>query len=285
MATKKKTKKSTISQQKYLVTSTLVVILFIALIVSLVHRESLYELPLESEETSFLYVQTAEFGSLVPSSDGHWTLTLNDVSPNTIYFSDRPARETGQEPTGDFVADWDVGEESFAEVPPNAALEFIDSTSESRILVLELMNLEYDEELNTIQYEVIILDGDSSDEMTYDNFNQAVLFIDSTYKHYTCDCEIEDGENTCTCRYDYNLKSSATKEFRVTCKHGKYTDIGVADRRKDTTCTTHFMTASFGGDYTSKSCTNWSPTANDHVTVKAICTDDDPRWPGDDSDE
>ena len=144
------------------------------------------------------------------------------------------------------------------------------------------MNPEYNDESKTLQYEVIILDGDPTHDIVDGlSFGATALFIDSTYKHYTCDCEIKSGD-TCTCRYDYNLKSSATKEFRVTCKHGKYTDIGVADRRKDTTCTAHFMTKSFGGDYTSKSCTNWSPTANDHVTVKAICTDDDPRWPGDD---
>ena len=237
-----------------------------------------------ANEVGLLYVQTADSGSLTPTdADGVWRLTLNDVSPDTVYFSDRPARETGRESTENFIASWGEGENSFADTPPNAALDITNSDGDQTVLVLELMNADYSPDTATVIYEVIILDGDPTHDVVDGlSFGAAALFIDSTYKHYTCDCEIKGGGDTCTCRYEYNLKPSASKEFRVTCKNTTYTDIGIADRRKDTTCTTHFMTKSFGGNYTSKTCTNWSPTANDNVTVKAICTEDDPRWPGDD---
>ena len=54
---------------------------------------------LEAEESMF--VQT----SRGMSSDGT-TLTLNDVTPSTLYFSDRPKRVVGHMSTADFVVLW-----------------------------------------------------------------------------------------------------------------------------------------------------------------------------------
>ena len=74
---------------------------------------------LEAEQSMF--VQTAH--SL--SSDGT-TLTLNDVTPSTLYFSDRPKRIVGHMTTTDFVELWGEGDNRFEEDPPNAVLAFLD---------------------------------------------------------------------------------------------------------------------------------------------------------------
>ena len=65
----------------------------------------------------FLFVQTAHRVTLNNSR-----ITLHDVSPTTLFFSDRPERITGHEGTEMFVDNWSKGSNSFAKNPPNAAL-------------------------------------------------------------------------------------------------------------------------------------------------------------------
>ena len=48
------------------------------------------------------------------------TLTLQDVAPSTLYFSDRPERVVGHMTTEQFVEQWTEGPNSFFEDPPNA---------------------------------------------------------------------------------------------------------------------------------------------------------------------
>ena len=55
------------------------------------------------------------------------TLTLQDVSPSTLYFSDRPERVVGHLTTQQFVEQWTEGPNSFAEDPPNAVLSYVDA--------------------------------------------------------------------------------------------------------------------------------------------------------------
>ena len=59
--------------------------------------------PQGSEMTELLFVQTAH---AVELKDG--MLRLSAVNPVTIFFSDRPERIVGHEPTEDFVAQWAV---------------------------------------------------------------------------------------------------------------------------------------------------------------------------------
>ena len=53
------------------------------------------------------------------------TLTLQDVSPSTLYFSDRPERVVGHMTTEQFVEQWTEGPNSFFEDPPNAVLAYV----------------------------------------------------------------------------------------------------------------------------------------------------------------
>src|SRR5262245_2992908 len=70
-----------------------------------------------SASAQLLFVQTARGVSF---EDGR--LTLHDVSPTTLFFSDRPKRLAGHVTTLRFLADWDDGKDSFASDPPNATL-------------------------------------------------------------------------------------------------------------------------------------------------------------------
>ena len=87
-----------------------------------------------------MFVQTARG----MSSDGK-TLTLNEVTPSTLYFSDRPKRVVGHMATADFVDLWGEGDNSFEEDPPNAVLSFLepgDQAPEDAIVVIEQPRLE-----------------------------------------------------------------------------------------------------------------------------------------------
>jgi hypothetical protein len=93
---------------------------------------------LEAEESMF--VQTARG----ISNDGT-TLTLNDVTPSTLYFSDRPKRVVGHMTTAEFVDLWAEGDNSFEEDPPNAVLAFLepgDQAPEDAVVVIKQPRLE-----------------------------------------------------------------------------------------------------------------------------------------------
>jgi hypothetical protein len=93
---------------------------------------------LQAQEAMF--VQTAH----AATSDGA-TLTLEDVTPSTLYFSDRPQRVAGHMATTDFVDLWAEGENSFETDPPNAVLAFLeggDEAPEDAVVVIRDPRLE-----------------------------------------------------------------------------------------------------------------------------------------------
>ena len=219
-----------------------------------------------STEPTFLYVQTAHSGSLSPEqADGKRILTLNDVSPVTVYFSKEPDRITGHEPTEEFVLEWSKGENSFSSNPPNAALDISEKNSQN-IIVLELIQVKYDPQAKTLEYQVKFLDETVG---TFpETFNEATLFIDSTHKDYHCDCN-SSSSRTCKCKYKYTLGKSSTKEFRAYCDDEIFNDetIVFSGRKKGTSCTA----AVYWQDYATRSCTNWSPMVRDEINVTVYC--------------
>ncbi|MFA6034438.1 MAG: hypothetical protein WC889_16175, partial [Myxococcota bacterium] len=80
----------------------------------------------DTQNTQYLFVQTAPTGSLklLDESKGLYLLSLRNVATSTVYFSERPARKTGQVSTEAFLTRWSLGENSFIREPPNAALDF-----------------------------------------------------------------------------------------------------------------------------------------------------------------
>ena len=93
---------------------------------------------LQAEQSMF--VQTAQG----ITSDGT-SLTLKEVTPSTLYFSDRPQRIVGHMATADFVELWAEGDNSFEEDPPNAVLAFLepgDQVPEDAVVVIQEPRLE-----------------------------------------------------------------------------------------------------------------------------------------------
>lgn len=76
-----------------------------------------------SGNADFLFVQTARRISFDRAAN---RLTLHDVSPVTLFFSDRPDRIAGNMRTAAFVPFWSQGRDSFLSDPPNADLSILE---------------------------------------------------------------------------------------------------------------------------------------------------------------
>jgi hypothetical protein len=78
--------------------------------------------PPKVQQVSVLYALTAARGTLtaVEGKKRHYVLTLRAASDHVIWFTDRPARQSGFLPTAGFVSRW-VGQGLDAD-PPNVAL-------------------------------------------------------------------------------------------------------------------------------------------------------------------
>ncbi len=106
---------------------------------------------LEAEESMF--VQTAQ--SITTTGA---TLTLDGVTPSTLYFSDRPKRIVGHMSTEDFVDLWGEGDNSFEADPPNAVLSFLESgddVPEDAVIVIREPRLDSE----TLSYSIEVLEG------------------------------------------------------------------------------------------------------------------------------
>jgi hypothetical protein len=100
------------------------------------------------------------------------TLTMTNVSSNSIVFADRPVRAAGHVLTKDFLKEWDEGSDSFAKDPPNATISVLDADGasvEDAVVVLKSPKLDGDK----LTFEVSILEGGLSKAT-----GPASLFID-----------------------------------------------------------------------------------------------------------
>lgn len=102
--------------------------------------------PQPKVNTDFLFVQSAKRMSF---DKGTNRLTLKDVSPVTLFFSDRPERIAGNMKTKAFIPFWSQGKDSFLSDPPNADVSILKGEMlhqvvvELRDPVLEGRNLIY----------------------------------------------------------------------------------------------------------------------------------------------
>lgn len=85
----------------------------------------------------FLFIQSAQSGSITEVNASTSTLEFNDVSDKNIMFSDRPDRIVATTNTTDFVGNWGTGPDSFATDPPNAVL-ILDDEVQRHLAVIEL---------------------------------------------------------------------------------------------------------------------------------------------------
>lgn len=107
--------------------------------------------PGDSHEVQYLLVQTAPSMSYADGS-----LTLESVHDMTLYFADRPDRIAGWLPTAEQVADWGVGDDSFASDPPNADLSVVSGEDEVQVVVVLTNPVLAD---GNLTYDIEILEG------------------------------------------------------------------------------------------------------------------------------
>ena len=125
----------------------------------------------------FLFIQSAQSGSVSEVNATTSTLELNDVSDKTILFSDRPDRIVASENTTDFIGNWSMGANNFAVDPPNAVLVIDDDVEQRQDLaVIELYNPEYNSEASVLKYDMIAENATSID--LPGEFAQSTLLID-----------------------------------------------------------------------------------------------------------
>jgi len=143
---------------------------------SLINRdEEIVEV--EDEKIFFMFIQNAVSGTMTPVEDveNRYLLTLNDVTPNTIYFSDRPERISGQVSMQEFLNGLGFLEDN----PPNAAIEMLDDEGNADVLVVELFSPEYDVETGVLTYEVSILQDEHTGGLAHYNDSKSVEIVES----------------------------------------------------------------------------------------------------------
>ena len=105
-----------------------------------------------TKEIEALYVQSAKG---MAYADG--TLTLQGIAPSTIIFSDRPDRVAGHQTTQEFFDSWSVGDDSFADDPPNAVISiFSEEEIQDVVVVLSDPTLDGDQ----MSYKIDITAGE-----------------------------------------------------------------------------------------------------------------------------
>ena len=102
-----------------------------------------------------LFVQNA---AGVEIGAGGKTLTLKNLSPTTLFFSDRPVRIAGHYRTEEYLDFWKNGPDSFLKDPPNATLSvFQKGKDELSDVVVTLRNPRVSG--NDITYDVTVISG------------------------------------------------------------------------------------------------------------------------------
>ena len=102
----------------------------------------------------FLFVQTSKGMRFDKNTN---KLTLTDVAPTTLFFTDRPERLAGNMKTTAFIPFWSEGKDSFKSDPPNADLSILEG-KELKQVVVELQDPVLNG--NDLDYTVKIISGE-----------------------------------------------------------------------------------------------------------------------------
>jgi uncharacterized protein YjbI with pentapeptide repeats len=126
-------------------------------------------------KVELLYVQTADSATVATAKSGVITITLRGLTRQTVYFSDRPQRITGQLPNTAFVKRWTTnGTGSFKTDPPNAAIEGVTTSGRKpQAMVVELRDPRLHG--NTLTYTALRIDTPSGGLAHYKRRHQNSL--------------------------------------------------------------------------------------------------------------
>jgi len=91
----------------------------------------------QDQNPSWLFSHTAAGGTLLEQSNGGYTLTLTDIDPHVMAFTDRPVRDSSIMPAAELIEQWPT---LFASAPPNAVLVEHNPSGNTNSVVLTLSN-------------------------------------------------------------------------------------------------------------------------------------------------
>jgi hypothetical protein len=125
----------------------------------------------EDDRPMFMFVQLA---SSTVVDEAAKTIRLVNLSPQTLYFSDRPDRIAGHLKLDKYMAEWTAaaGADNFSADPPNAALSVYQAgKDDSSVAIIEITNPRVEGADILYDYKVIKGDGPASG-------GETALFID-----------------------------------------------------------------------------------------------------------
>lgn len=129
-----------------------------------------------NEQTSnWLFSQTADAGSIAPNGDGTWTLTLTDVDPVVLGFTDRPLRDAQAGTVERLVEGWSA---MFADSNPNGVVVAHNAQGETNSAVVELLDPKLNGSTMTYTVRVLTNEGGPATPGTSYDFEQVSVFID-----------------------------------------------------------------------------------------------------------
>lgn len=144
-----------------------------------------------AEEDHWLYVVNANGATISPMEDreGEFKLRLENVSPQVLFFSERPNQEVDAVPAQRFFDKWREAEKKFRRKPPFVALDpLIPGEQEDLIYLLEIQNPVYDAAARVLEYEIRFIGDETRKPQRLShrkvgtnpprNFQEAALFMD-----------------------------------------------------------------------------------------------------------
>ena len=129
----------------------------------------------EAQASNWLFSQTADAGSISPNGDGTWTLTLSDVDPVALAFTDRPLRDAQAGSAKRLVEVWP---EMFSDSNPNGVVVAHNDRGATNSSVVELMDPVLNDTTMTYTVKVLTHEGGPAEPGQSYTFEQVSLFID-----------------------------------------------------------------------------------------------------------
>jgi hypothetical protein len=112
------------------------------------------------DQPSLTLVQEAANGTFIKNSDGNYTLTLYNVVPYTMYYSDPPEQVAGFYTMESFIA-------GFRWRYSNASLSLQDADENEDTVILAISSPHYDNQTKTLSYAARIIEDPRDDRLSY----------------------------------------------------------------------------------------------------------------------
>jgi hypothetical protein len=133
------------------------------------------------KNVQLLFTQTAPSATISPDKEKNWyILTLNNVNPDVLWFSNRPVRMSGNINVAEFIKYWKdpTDQQNFVKDHPNADL--IGTSGNTKVRgVFMLTKPNYDPQQQTLSYRVYHISGAGNFNKNVTSLQHVALFIDT----------------------------------------------------------------------------------------------------------